>query len=414
MGHLRRQVALAALTANAVRPSAGLRRGVVSFLFGWTTVEMAPHLLAASLLDTAVQARRGRVNRLGLALAGASALGLASMVRTSRGVAETIDEALLEGLGVDTVAELAAQPTPAEVGRWRRRLNPLPGRDARVVVERDIAYAPGGRRAKLDIHRPAEGAGPKAPVLVQVHGGAWMIGAKEHQGIPLMQHMASQGWVCVSVNYRLAPKHRFPTQIVDVKRALAWVKEHVAEYGGDPDYVVITGGSAGGHLAALAALTPGDPAYQPGFEDADTFVRAAVPVYPVLDLAGASGLPSAEQMRDHFLAPKVVGATLDEAREVFEAGSPLLRITPDAPDFFVLHGTRDSLVDVNQARVFVRRLRDVSNASVVYAELPGAQHAFDIFHSVRSGHVVRAVGRYLTWHWNRYRAGLPTETASAS
>ena len=414
MGHLRRQVLLAALTANAVRPSTGPRRGVASFLFGWTTVEMAPQLLAACAVDTAVQASRGRVNRLGLALAGASALGLASMIRTSRGVASTIDAALLDGLGVDTVAELEAQPTPGEVGRWRRRINPLPGKDARVVVERDVAYAPGGRRARLDIHRPAAGAGPKAPVLVQVHGGAWTIGAKEHQGVPLMQHMAAQGWVCVSVNYRLAPKHRFPAQIIDVKRALAWVKEHVAEYGGDPDYVVITGGSAGGHLAALAALTPGDPAYQPGFEDADTSVRAAVPVYPVLDLAGASGLTSAEQMRDGFLAPRVVGAPYEKAREVFEAGSPILRITPDAPDFFVLHGAHDSLVDVNQARTFVRRLREVSRASVVYAELPGAQHAFDIFHSVRSDHVVRSVGRYLTWHWNRYRQGLPTQTASAS
>ena len=85
-----------------------------------------------------------------------------------------------------------------------------------------------------------------------------------------MQQLAAQGWVCVAINYRLAPRDPFPAQIIDVKRALAWIREHIADHGGDPDYVAITGGSAGGHLAALAALTANDPAYQPGFEDADT------------------------------------------------------------------------------------------------------------------------------------------------
>lgn len=410
LAHLSRQAVLAALTANALRPSTGPRSSVWSFVLGWPTVEMAPHLLTASVVDTAISAKRGRVGPLGLTLAAASVLGLASMVSRSRTVAKVIDEALLDGLGVDTVAELDAQPTPAEVGVWRRRLNPLPGKDERVVVQRNIAYTEGGRRAKLDIHLPAEGAGPKAPVLFQVHGGAWTLGYKDNQALPLMQHMAAQGWICVAVNYRLAPKHHFPAQILDVKKALAWVKQHIAEYGGDPDYVVVTGGSAGGHLTSLAALTPNDPAYQPGFEDVDTSVQAAVPIYPVLDFSGATGLKSAEQMRDLFIAPKIVGRPYEEAKEVFEAGSPILRINPDAPDFFILHGTKDSLVDVNQARLFVEKLREQSDASVVYAELEGAQHAFDIFHSIRSGAVVRAVSRYLNWHWNRYRQGLPTET----
>src|SRR5690349_8356251 len=101
-----------------------------------------------------------------------------------------------------------------------------------------------------------------------------------------MNRMAQLGWVCVSVNYRLAPKYLFPTQIVDVKRAIAWVHDNIKEYGGDSSYVVITGGSAGGHLAALAALTPGLDDFQPGFEDADTSVSACVPFYGVYDLGG--------------------------------------------------------------------------------------------------------------------------------
>ena len=125
-----------------------------------------------------------------------------------------------------------------------------------------------------------------APVLIQIHGGAWTIGTKEQQGLLLMNRMAQQGWICVSANYRLAPKHSFPTQIVDVKRAIAWVHENIEEYGGDPSYIAITGGSAGGHLAALAALTPGLQDYQPGFEDSDTSISACVPFYGVYDMAG--------------------------------------------------------------------------------------------------------------------------------
>ena len=99
------------------------------------------------------------------------------------------------------------------------------------------------------------------------------------QAYPLLSHLADHGWICVSIDYRVSPRNTWPDHIVDVKRALAWIKEHIAEYGGDPDFVAISGGSAGGHLAALAALTPNDPQFQPGFEDADTSVVAAVPIY---------------------------------------------------------------------------------------------------------------------------------------
>ncbi|MCW2815370.1 MAG: Alpha/beta hydrolase fold-3 domain protein, partial [Nocardioides sp.] len=188
-----------------------------------------------------------------------------------------------------------------------------------------------------------------------------------------------------------------------------WIKEHIADYGGDPSYVAITGGSAGGHLTALAALTAGDTSWQPGFEDADTSVACAVPHYGVYDFAGASGLRSAELMRDRFVAPRVLHQRFSDDPEAFEKASPLLRVTPEAPDFFVLHGAHDTLVDVTQARMFVERLREVSDSSVVYAELPGAQHAFDVFPSIRSSHVVRAIDRYLHWHWNTWRAGLDHE-----
>ena len=159
--------------------------------------------------------------------------------------------------------------------------------------------------------------------------------------------------------------------MVDVKRAIAWIKEHIEEYGGDPSYLAITGGSAGGHLCALTAVTANDPAYQPGFEDVDTSVQVAVPHYGVYDFAGSTGLRSAELMRDTFLAPYVVQKRWDDAPEEFEAASPLLRVTPDAPDFFVLHGAHDTLVSVEQARLFVQRLKEISKQLRRVRRAPG-------------------------------------------
>ena len=120
--------------------------------------------------------------------------------------------------------------------------------------------------------------------------------------------------------------------IVDVKRAIAWVRDNIADYGGDPDYLVVTGGSAGGHLAALAALTPGDPAFQPGFEEADTSVQAAVPFYGVYDFAGSTGLANAIGMRDAFLGPRVLQTTWQDAPDVYEAASPILRVSRTVSD----------------------------------------------------------------------------------
>lgn len=410
MSFLRRQLLTAALTANAIRPVPGFRAGVPAFFAGWLTSELAPHLLALTVGDAVANvASSRRRDRAGLAVAGATTAGLAYLVAESRRVQTQAEEALTEGLGVDYVEQLDTAPTPDDLATpWRKLVNPFRMREVGIRVEKDLRYTDAGRRGLLDLYLPDDDDLAEAPVLLQVHGGGWTIGTKDQQGIPLMQHMAARGWICVAINYRLAPRDPFPAQVIDVKKAIAWIRDNIAAYGGDPDYLAITGGSAGGHLAALAALTANDPAYQPGFEHADTTVQAAVPHYGVYDFAGASGLRSAELLRDAFLAPRILQKPWPDAREEFEAASPLLRITPEAPDFFVLHGVHDTLVPVAQARLFVERLREISQKTVVYAELPGAQHAFDIFPSIRSAHVVRAIERYLNWHrscWRGDRAG---------
>ncbi|HEU4514614.1 MAG TPA: alpha/beta hydrolase [Nocardioidaceae bacterium] len=405
---LRRQLLTAALTANALHPLPGFRAGIPAMFGGWLTTELAPHLVVATAADTlaelTLRRRRGQVSGAGVGLATASLTGLAYLIRQSQAAREDVDEALREALGPGYMDELTAVHTDVDMATpWRQLVMPFRMQNPEVEVLKDITYAGrGSRRGLLDVYRRAGGPVSGAPVLLQVHGGGWTIGDKDRQGIPLMLHMAARGWVCVAINYRLSPRHAFPTHLVDVKRSIGWIRENIERFGGDPSYVAITGGSAGGHLAALAALTPNDPEYQPGFEEADTTLQAAVPFYGIYDFAGATGDRRAVQLRDAFLGPRVLKKDPRSDLAEFEKASPLLRVNADAPPFFVIHGTHDTLVPVVQARHFARRLREVSKSPVAYAELPGTQHAFDVFPSIRSAHVTRGVDRFLRWnyaHW---------------
>jgi acetyl esterase/lipase len=234
-------------------------------------------------------------------------------------------------------------------------------------------------------------------VLLQIHGGGWMIGNKDQQGLPLMYDLASRGWVCVAINYRLSPKATWPDHLVDCKRAIAWIREHIAEYGGDPGYIVATGGSAGGHLTAMVGLTANDPEFQPGFENVDTSVHGMVPFYGVYDFRDRFGFRGKNDPLRKGLERYVMKRSRDEAIEAFDGASPMSHVRPDAPPALVIHGTLDTLVPVQEAREFVRMLREVSRSPVAYVELRGTHHAFEVFQSIRTLHTVAAVDRFLGW-----------------
>ena len=390
--------------ANGLRPLA--RKGyttVLVFWFGWPTSEVPGIYFVASLLDALRRGRRGdftgQRGKAALALTAAS-WAILGVIRY-RGVTTpgpVLEAGLRDQLGPDYADALAALPQSEPKRRGRRNL-PLGNTVARrryVEKTNVVSYGPHGRANLADIWRrrdlPRDG---KAPVLLQVPGGAWMIGMRRPQAYPLMSHLAARGWVCVSIGYRVSPRHTWPDHIVDVKRALAWVKENIADYGGDPNFVAITGGSAGGHLTALAALTPNDPKYQPGFEEADTSVAAAVPVYGRYDWFSTTGEGRREFVG--LLEKLVVKEDFGAHRDIYLDASPIRRLRADAPPFFVLHGHDDSLIPVGEAEEFVDELRAVSKSPVAYAELPNAQHAFDIFSSPRAHQSAEAVARFLSW-----------------
>jgi acetyl esterase/lipase len=365
------------------------------FLFAWVIGELAPHAILAHALMAVVFVAAGALEH---------ATGVAALALTLASIA-LLARAHSRGIGSGDEAQRAL----AQIGlRPRGEVSALHGFPlafafAHPRVERitDIAYGealPGdkGRRNLLDVIRPrGASAGDAHPVLLQIHGGAWMIGDKREQAQPLMAHMAAEyGWVCVAVNYRLSPRATFPDHIVDVKRALRWIREHVAEYGGDPRFVCVTGGSAGGHLTALTALSANDPRFQPGFEGVDTSVVAAVPFYGVYDLLDRENIRGSQSMLP-LLAKQVFKTTPEQDPELWDAMSPITRVSDSAPPFLVIQGTHDTLVFVEEARAFVRALREKSRAPVAYLELVGAQHAFDVFHSPRSAHAVRAAAAFL-------------------
>ncbi len=405
----------ALLVANAVRPfHFGPRSAFLSFFVGWLVGELAPHHVfwqgLASAGFVAFGALEHPAGQLALAVAVAQWLVLGWHYARGARTGRVVERALADGLGEDWERTLPAPEREALTRDvdWSAIAFPFPIRRNGVERVRNVTYARvGGRPLRLDVYRErGMDPGERRPVFFYVHGGAWVIGTKNTQGLPLCIHLARRGFVCVNVNYRLSPRATFPDHLVDLKRALAWVREDGLAYGCDPDFVATAGGSAGGHLASLLALTSADRSLQPGFEDANTSVQACVPIYGVYDWR-----PHGSTWRERdllpFLEQTVLKARYADAPERFEAGSPMARIGPDAPPFLVVHGDADSLVPVAEAREFAERLREGSPAPAAYVEVPGGQHAFELFPALRSDLARRGIEHFLVWaRWNARKASV--------
>jgi acetyl esterase/lipase len=364
-----------------------------SFFWGWLDTELAFPILAVH--SWRAWRSRNLTDAQGVLAASlnvVSAVGLASFIAEGVATDDQFSAALAPHLSAE---DIAARPPSVRAGAW---LPLLYGGRGRRVRTRDVVFTPEGspHRRRLDVYEPIEpwDGVTRRPAIVQIHGGGWVIGDKREQGIPLLNHLAANGWVGFNVNYSLAPRSRAPQQLIDCKLALAYIKAHADEYGIDPDFVCVTGGSAGGHLAALMALTANDPAFQPGFTEADTSVAAAVPFYGVYDLVDDEHL-MIRGFRQMLVEPLLFDTKFTEDEISHRAYSPHSRIGADAPPMMVVHGSRDTLVPVEVARRFVGELARVSTSPVVYTELYGANHAFELFPSPRTVRTIEYVERFL-------------------
>ena len=404
-------------TWNAYRPiyrPAGL--ATLSFFAGWLTTELALHHIlwqvAATVLFVWAGALAAWPGWLALGIVVVSWIGLARAFVNARTAERVVEAALEKGLGANYRERVlpGVQERLAPEIDWRRILLPFPMSHPEVERLRNIEYwREDGRPIRLDVYRRKDRPA-NCPTILQIHGGAWILGSKDEQGIPLMLELASRGWVCVNANYRLSPRATFPDPLIDLKRAIAWIRTHGAEYGANPDFVVVTGGSAGGHLASLVALTANCPEYQPGFEHVDTSVRACVPFYGVYDFTDRHGHYRNPGLL-RLLERRVMKQSFRDSPDAFHRASPMSCVTASAPPFFVIHGDRDTLVPVAEARRFVETLSD-AGVPVVYAEVPGAQHAFEIFPSLRTTLVVRGVERFLAYIYGEWAATNRTAEAA--
>lgn len=385
--------------ANAFSPRRGRRSRLPSFFASWLTNELSVHWLVAmavvALIGVSGDGLDGPWGIVGILLLAVAAAGLVALTLEARRTEPTMRGVVAE-LGRAPAGATGPAPKRSTYSRWAVAFPFLLGRRRGVQTLRDLTFARiGGRTLKLDLALPAKARpNDRRPVILQIHGGGWTIGDKRQQGQPLLNHMAAEGWIGVNANYRLSPAATFPDHLVDCKRAIAWIRAHIADYGGDPETICVTGGSAGGHLAAMVALTAGRPEYQPGFEAIDTSVKAAVPVYGAYDLTNRLGTWPDTTFR-RLLEPWVIKGFLTDEPELFRAASPIDQVSPDAPPMLIIHGTRDSITPVEDARLFHQRLGATSHEPVLYAELTGAQHAFDVFPSLRTARVVEGIERFL-------------------
>ena len=249
---------------------------------------------------------------------------------------------------------------------------------------------------------------PDAPVLLFVPGGAWVQGTRVLQGHTLLAHLVRKGWVCLTMDYRVSPVHRWPRHVADVNAAIAWARANVDRFGGDRNFVAIAGCSAGGHLATLAGLTPGDERFRGELtDDADTSVDAVVGIYGRYDWEDRS--TASRRSFQGFLERVVVGRKQSRHPEVFEAASPMARIHADAPPTLLIHGEHDAIIPVQEARDFHAALAAVSRNPVRYCEVPRAGHAFDLVDTSHARRCATEVSSFLTLVAQRTTAGTAAD-----
>lgn len=236
-----------------------------------------------------------------------------------------------------------------------------------VVRRRNIRYGPHPRRHRLDVFHARRPSETPEPVLVHLHGGGYYTGRKNWESRRLLARMASQGWLCISADYRLRPEVGIDGHLADLGSVLAWVEDHAASFGGDNQRVVLAGSSAGAHLSSTAALSPDHHAL-------GDYGALAAKLAAIVCFYG-------------YYGPYGEGAQ--------SADPTALADSPGGPPFLVIHGERDALVPVEAARSFAAARMRARSSITVYAELLGAPHSFDMFRSPRFESVVDAVQAFL-------------------
>ena len=289
----------------------------------------------------------------------------------------------------DEMRQMTAEPaTPlrAKPIVARDLFRRIPVGEAHIV--RDVPFAsPGGVQLRADVYRPTrEGV---FPIVVQVYGGAWQHGAPADFS-KFATWLAASGYVVIAIDYRHAPQWRWPTQIEDVRTALAWVGRHASEYGGDPSRLVLMGRSAGAHLATMAAWA-GSPVK----------VRGVVGYYGPVDLVESYRRPPRpDPLHVRAVEEALIGGTLAQMSGRYADASTITHVgggTTTLPPTLLIYGSRDHIVEAKYGKTIVNALR-ARGTQVGYIELPWADHAFDeVFNGPSSQIALYYTERFVAW-----------------
>jgi len=231
---------------------------------------------------------------------------------------------------------------------WIRQYQALADEEPAIVLSSDVAdltYCTiNDTPLKLDLYFP-KNTNPPYPLLVYVHGGSFTAGDKRKgSGIIDIPAMTARGYAVAALNYRLMPEDPFPAEVIDVKCAIRYLREHAAEHQLITERIGIWGGSAGGHLAAMVGLTNGEPAFEAGeYLDQSSHVDA------VVEMFGPTNLTTQFGWLQRWLMHRAFG-TDDPSNDLLHRSSPVYNVTSAAPPFLILHGEQDSAVPVTQAQ----------------------------------------------------------------
>jgi acetyl esterase/lipase len=250
----------------------------------------------------------------------------------------------------------------------------------------DIPYAPLSPSQKLDVYLPDEGDGP-FPVIVSIHGGAFMGCDKaDEQVLPMLEGL-KRGYAVVAVNYRLSWEAIFPACVHDVKAAVRWIRANAQRYRFDPGKIAAWGGSAGAYLASMLGTSDGVSELEDlslGNPDQPSHVQAVVAWFgptnflkmdEYLAERGLPPEPGMEHSGAHSPESLLLGRQITEIPDRARAANPETYITPAAPPFFLQHGTMDPVVPVQMSIHFAAKLEQVLGKDRVQLELlEGAEH----------------------------------------
>jgi len=250
-----------------------------------------------------------------------------------------------------------------------------------IQVTRGVAFAePEGGALTLDLYRSASATA--LPVVIQIYGGAWRSG-EPGDDAAFASALARRGYLVAAIDYRHAPRSRWPAQIDDVRAAVDWVVMHAGEYGGDPQLIALVGRSSGGQLALVEAYT--DPSR----------FAAVIAYYAPTDLAdGWRNPPVPDPLPVRPVLETFLGGTPDALPERYLAASPVTYVSKRSPATLLIYGARDHIVEPRFGRLLHDRL-SAAGATCLYLELPWSEHAFDLVPGLGTRLVQPYVERFL-------------------